>query len=84
MGILLNDSFTDNTNGWEGEYSDYGTLQDSIIKFKFEYMVLPKPLNEAQKALRLYGENHSDDLFMFIRKKLTNLSPNSTIICCLR
>ena len=77
-GILLNDSFTANMNGWEGEYTDYGTPQEGIIMFKFEYVGLPKPLNETQKAIRLYGENRSDDLFMFIRKKLTNLSPNST------
>lgn len=77
-GILLNDSFTENSNGWEGEYTDYGTPQESIIKFKFERTGLPKPLNETQKALQLYGENRSDDLFMFVRKKLTNLSPNNT------
>lgn len=75
-GILFNDSFAANTNGCEGEYIDYGTPQDSLIKF--EYVGLPKPLNETQKALRLYGENRSDDLFMFISKKLTNLSPDST------
>lgn len=77
-GVLLNDVFTTNTNGWEGEYTDYGTPQESLIKFKFEHTGLPKPLNEAQKAFRLYGENRSDDLFMFVRKKLINLSPNSS------
>lgn len=75
-GVLLNDSFTTTTNDWEGGYTDYSTPQDSLIKFKFEHTGLPKPLNIAQKALRLYGENRSDDLFMFVRRKLTNLAPN--------
>lgn len=75
-GVLLNDSFSATTNGWEGEYTDYSTPQDSLIKFKFEHTGLPKPLNDNQKALRLYGENRSDDLFMFVRKKLSGLVPN--------
>jgi hypothetical protein len=75
-GILLNDSFTASTNGWEGGYTDYETPQDSLIKFTFEHTSLPKPLDVAQKALRLYGENRSDDLFMYMCRKLTNLTPN--------
>ena len=48
-GILLNDSFTANMNGWEGEYADYGTPQDSIIKFKFEYVGLPNHSMKPRK-----------------------------------
>jgi hypothetical protein len=73
-GVLLNDSFTTSTHGWEGGYTDYSTSQD--IKFRFERKGLPKPLNEAQKALWLYGENRSDDLFMYAYRKLPNLIPN--------
>ena len=75
-GVLLNDSFATSTNGWEGGYTDYETPQDSLIKFKFEHTGLPKPLDTAQKALRVYGENRSDDLFMYMSRKLTNLVPN--------
>ena len=75
-GVLLNDSFSVSTNGWEGGYTDYSTFQDSLIKFRFEHRGLPKPLNESQKALWVYGENRSDDLFMYVYRKLSNLSPN--------
>ncbi|MEZ0484393.1 hypothetical protein [Fibrella aquatica] len=75
-GVLLNDSFSVGTNGWEGGYTDYSTPQDSLINFKFEQASLPMPLNAAQKSLRVYGENRSDDLFMYVSRKLTNLSPN--------
>ncbi|GAB2590923.1 hypothetical protein [Spirosoma areae] len=75
-GILLNDSFSTSTNGWVGGYTDYSAAQDSLIKFKFEHTGLPKPLNVAQKSLRLYGENRSDDLFMYVNRKLSNLVPN--------
>ena len=75
-GVLLNESFATGANGWEGNFTDYQTPQDSLMKFTFEHTGLPKPLNETQKALRLYGENRSDDLFMFVRRRLTNLTPN--------
>ena len=37
-----------------------------------------KPLNEDDNALMQTGNNHSDDLFMFIKKKVTGLEPNKT------
>ncbi|XWW45075.1 hypothetical protein JYG30_20405 [Fibrella sp. USSR17] len=76
-GVLVNDSFSVGINGWEGGYTDYSTPQDSLIKFRFEQANLPAPLNVAQKSLRVYGENRSDDLFMYISRKLTNLAPNT-------
>lgn len=75
-GVLVNDSFAASSRGWEGGYTDYLTDQNSRIDFKFERTSLPKPLNVAQRALRLYGENVSDDLFMYVRRKLYNLAPN--------
>ncbi|WP_044129380.1 hypothetical protein [Rudanella lutea] len=76
-GVLLDETFANGQNGWEGEYTDYGVAQDSLIEFKFEYVKLPSPLDSTRKSLHVYGRNRSDDLFMFVRKKLTGLAPNT-------
>lgn len=76
-GVLVDDSFATNTNGWDGDYTDYGVEQQSLIEFSFTHATLPAPLNQSQKALRVFGRNRSDDLFMFVRKQLTGLAPNT-------
>ncbi len=75
-GVLLNDSFSTSTNDWQGGYTDYLESEAGSINFTFGHTGMPKPLNEQQKALRLYGENRSDDLFMYVSKKLSGLVPN--------
>lgn len=77
-GVLLTTRFAQGTDGWEADYTDYHTPQDSIIHFKSELASLPAPLDASQKALSIYGANRSDDLFMFIRRKLTGLLPSTT------
>lgn len=76
-GVLLDNSFASAQNGWEGDVSDYGVEQQSLIEFSFTHTNLPAPLNQSQKSLRVFGRNRSDDLFMFVRKQLTGLAPNT-------
>lgn len=76
-GVLVDHTFATNANGWEGDYTDYGVEQQDLIEFSFTHANLPAPLNQSQKALRVFGRNRSDDLFMFIRKQLTGLKPNT-------
>jgi hypothetical protein len=59
--------------GWEGGYSDYGNETD--FQFQFARVPLPKPLDTAKYGLKLNGMNRSDDLFMFLRRKVENLAP---------
>ena len=37
---------------------------------------LPDPLDESKGSLKISGNNHSDDLFMFIKRKISGLAPN--------
>jgi hypothetical protein len=76
-GVLLDESFTAGKGDWEGDVSDYGVEQQDIIEFSFDYTGLPSPLDNSKKALKVFGRNRSDDLFMFVRKKLTGLKPNT-------
>lgn len=75
---LLDSDFKQSADSWTADYSDYGTAQDSIMAFSFSYAALPTPLDTTKKALRISGSNRSDDMFMFVKRKITGLTPNAT------
>src|SRR5690606_26648245 len=68
--------FSSDAEGWEGDFSDYPVGDDEAYQLQFEHMALPGPLDNTQRALKLSGLNHSDDLFMFVKKQVTDLIPN--------
>ncbi len=71
--------FGESQNGWEADFTDLPAyLEDtSFYELKFEYTNLPSHLGK-RKSLMLSGNNHSDDLFMFIKRKVTGLIPNTS------
>lgn len=62
-------------DGWEGGYSDYS--MESDFQFQFARAPLPKPLDTTKYGLKLNGMNRSDDMFMFLRRKVGNLAPSA-------
>ncbi|RCR69101.1 hypothetical protein [Larkinella punicea] len=76
--ILTNSDFRNNTDGWVAEVTDYSTAQEEIIEFQSGHKALPEPLDVSKKSFMLSGHNRSDDLFMFLKKKVTGLKPNQT------
>jgi hypothetical protein len=68
--------FQGGTEGWTGDFADYPAGDSLFYQLKFAWQPLPHPLDSASHALMLTGNNHSDDLFMFIKKKITGLTPN--------
>ena len=56
-------------------FSDYPVGQDQFYELASGWEALPTPL--AGKAFKLRGNNHSDDLFMFAKRKLTGLQKNA-------
>jgi hypothetical protein len=70
-------TFNTGTEGWTGDFADYPVGEEDFYELLFEYAMLPAPLNESKGALKMSGNNHSDDLFMFIKKKVTGLQPNT-------
>jgi hypothetical protein len=71
--------FNQSQDGWEADFTDLpANLDDtSFYQLKFEYTDLPSHLGD-RKSLMLSGNNHSDDLFMFIKGKVTGLIPNTS------
>lgn len=70
--------FETDAQGWIGGFADYPNDPDveSFYEFQFSHASLPFPLNTDKKALLQSGTNHSDDLFMFVKKKISGLKPN--------
>nr|WP_293835061.1 hypothetical protein [uncultured Arsenicibacter sp.] len=77
-GVVVNSDFKQNTDSWTGDFTDYSTQQDSIMAFSLTHKGLPAPLDTTKKALRISGSNRSDDMFMFVKRKVTGLTANTT------
>lgn len=72
-------NFSESQYGWMADFADYpATPEDSLsYELKFDYTDLPANLGTNKKSIMMSGNNHSDDLFMFMKKKVTGLSPNT-------
>lgn len=66
--------FADSDHGWKGDFSDYPVGDSIAYGLCFRHDVLPANLGGG-KGLMLSGTNYSDDLFMFIKKRVTGLIP---------
>ena len=71
----INHTFNVDTEGWTSVFADYPVAQESIYGLQFIHSPLPQPLDENQGAVMLSGNNHSDDLFMGMKRKITGLNP---------
>lgn len=70
--------FIGGPNGWSGDFADYPITDSVFYELEFTHTTLPAPLNTTKEALKISGNNHSDDLFMFIKRKISGLLPNTT------
>lgn len=70
--------FNTGIQGWSADYSDYPVVFDStIFDFKTALASLPPKLDGSRKGLRVQSHNRSDDLFTYLKTKLTGLTPNA-------
>lgn len=69
--------FQTGTEGWQGDFADYPDQPgvETFYAFQFAHSMLPAPLNTNEGGLKQSGRNHSDDLFMFVKKKISGLEP---------
>ena len=70
--------FTTGYEGWSGDFADYPATDSISFELDRYRTTLPAPLNTNKFALKVTGNNHSDDLFMFIKRKISGLLPNVT------
>ncbi|HEV7348136.1 hypothetical protein [Telluribacter sp.] len=70
--------FESGTDDWSGDFAEYSTQQDDIMEFKLERASLPAALDASKKAMKIEGHNRSDDMFMYLKRKVTGLDPSRT------
>jgi hypothetical protein len=70
--------FDTGSNQFVGGVSDFGLNQSGQHEFMFSNEELPPPLPSGQNAQFISGINPSDDLFMFMKRQITGLQPNTT------
>lgn len=70
------DEFSTGLNEWRGDFADYPVEDSLMYELKFGHEDLPVNLGTG-KALLLSGNNKNDDLFMFIKKRVRYLQPNT-------
>jgi hypothetical protein len=69
--------FRDGPQGWATGFADYPAGEDAFFELAAGYDTLPPEVGSGS-ALHLSGNNHSDDLFMFIKRRIDGLNPNQT------
>ena len=69
--------FTTGEEGWIANFADYPAGEEVFYELDFQWSPLPNPLDTNQNSLFITGINHSDDLFMYIKKNITGLLPNT-------
>ncbi|HLU90168.1 MAG TPA: hypothetical protein VKZ51_10080 [Cyclobacteriaceae bacterium] len=76
--IEMNYTFEANEEGWIGGFADLPVEGQDIYELDISHSPLPEETDATGNSIRIQGHNRSDDLFMFLKKKLTGLSPSTT------
>lgn len=75
--IAFNYPFSDGADGWVGDFADYPVGGEDLYELEWGWKNLPHPLPGDTKGMILSGNNHSDDLFMFIKRQISGLKPST-------
>jgi len=73
----INIDFNNAVEGWTAGFADYPAGQETFFELASSHTALPSSLGQNLKGIKISGNNHSDDLFMFITKKFTGFEPNT-------
>jgi hypothetical protein len=79
-GIVFSFDFSNEIHGWVGGFADYPQGEEDFFELIFDHRELPENLDPSRKALFLSGNNHSDDLFMFLKRQITGLEPGTAYL----
>lgn len=71
--IANNDDLTIANQGWQVDFADYPMGEETFYELQTKRTNLPAELNLNKMGLMVSGNNHSDDLFMFLKKPIMGL-----------
>ena len=75
-------NFESGYEGWQVNYTDYPfnlSAKDSLELYEMihNHSPLPASIQPAQSGIKIRGHNRSDDLCMYLFKKMSDLQPNT-------
>ena len=68
--IRLEFDFRDGAQGWEAGFAEYAPEMEDMMQLEAGIRSLPSELEIEGTSYYLEGMNHSDDLFMFLKRRL--------------
>lgn len=74
-GRQLDFDFRTDPSGWEADFTDFPEGRDGDVNFEAGVRPLPDPL-EGQSLFHR-GDNFSDDLFMYFKRRVDGLEPGT-------
>ena len=69
--------FSADYQGWTAGFADYPVGKEAEWAIGSALAPLPAPLDPSRKGILLTGDNHSDDLFMYLTREGAPLVPNA-------
>ncbi|WP_439483634.1 hypothetical protein [Cyclobacterium plantarum] len=72
---VISDSFDSDMKGWAGGFADLPVDGLDSYELRVELADLPEETRETGQAIKIQGQNRSDDLFMFLKKEISGLEP---------
>ncbi len=79
--VQVNYDFRRGAQGWVADFADLPPSQEEFYELQSGIRDLPKNIEPAGTGFFISGNNHSDDLFMFLKRKLDKtdgIQPNTT------
>lgn len=76
--MTIHSDFSDGKDGWQAGFSEYNGDHAESYELEEGIAPLPSPLDETKMAYRISGMNRSDDLFMYLSKRVQGLQPGVT------
>lgn len=73
----MNHPFTSSSEGWVKGYAGYPVQAASSYELNVQWVSVPDNISSGAKGMLFSGKNYSKKLFLFIKKKYTNLQPNT-------
>lgn len=70
--------FEEGMDEWEGGFADLPVEGHDIYELEVAHAPLPEEVGKEGFSVKIQGHNRSDDLFMFLKRKIDGLKPATT------
>lgn len=73
--LVFETDFNTGADGWVVEFADYPVGEEEVMELRSGIRNLPAPLDTSTRGMLVAGANRSDDLFMYMKKRIDGLVP---------